>query len=323
MAAKLSFEIQNRRYIDDTFLLFHHPSHVDQFFNYLNDKHPNITFTKEIESNGTLSFLDIKISKSDNFFQTSVFRKSTFTGLSMNFHSFCSHNFKSAVIRNYLHRAYIVCSSYILLDREFSFIRGFLMDNGYLSKSIYSRIRRFLDEKFLPGKIIDPSSTPDCNYIKLPYFGYKSEKMRSELHSFLNSITSVNYKIILVNNFKISNIFNYKDILPKAAQSSVVYKYSCAQCASAYVGSTTRSLQSRVREHAGRSIRTNQPLSSPNQSSIRDHSDRCGSDIELDSFQILRKNSDPIDLRIIESLFIYALNPKLNSTTSWFPLKFF
>ena len=49
--------------MDDTFLVFRDPSHVDQFLDYINNKHPNISFTKEIENNGSLSFLDVKVAK--------------------------------------------------------------------------------------------------------------------------------------------------------------------------------------------------------------------------------------------------------------------
>ena len=147
--------------------------------------------------------------------------------------------------------------------------------------------------------------------------------MRSELAGLLSSELGQNLKIILVNSFKISNLFNYKDKLPKAVQTSLIYKFSCSQCESTYVGSTIRTLQSRVREHAGRSYRTNQPLTNPPQSAVRDHSDRCGPDVDIDSFSILKKHSNPIELRILESLFIYIMKPPLNNTTSAFPLKMF
>ena len=36
-----------RRYVDDTFLLFHHRDHAEKFLTYLNEKHSNIKFTME------------------------------------------------------------------------------------------------------------------------------------------------------------------------------------------------------------------------------------------------------------------------------------
>ena len=44
--------------------------------------------TSEIEENGSLSFLDIKIGRENNTFVTSVYRKPTFSGAFTNFESF-------------------------------------------------------------------------------------------------------------------------------------------------------------------------------------------------------------------------------------------
>ena len=74
-----------KRYVDDTFLLFRQADHAALFLDYLNSKHPNIKFTCEHESSGSLSFLDVNVSRSCNKFTTSVFRKSTFTGLGTSF----------------------------------------------------------------------------------------------------------------------------------------------------------------------------------------------------------------------------------------------
>ena len=101
-----------RRYVDDTFLLFRDPSHVNLFLHYVNNKHPNIKFTCENEINGTISFLDIKISRLNNKFTTSVYRKSSFTGLGMNFFSFCTPQFKINSIRTLIFRAFNICSNF-------------------------------------------------------------------------------------------------------------------------------------------------------------------------------------------------------------------
>ena len=76
-----------RRFVDDTFLLFQSKDHVQKFRNYLNKQYKNITFTSEIEENRSLSFLDIKISRENNKFVTSVYRKPTFSGVFTNFES--------------------------------------------------------------------------------------------------------------------------------------------------------------------------------------------------------------------------------------------
>ena len=121
-----------------------------------------------------------------------------------------------------------------------------------------------------------------------------------------------------------SHIFPFKDVLPNELRSSIVYKYSCVHgmCTSAYVGSTVRTLQTRVSEHLGVSNRTGHPLTNPPQSSIRAHAMQCpSSNISLDNFQIVASANSSVHLRILESLYIYRLKPNQNETLSAFPLK--
>ena len=66
-------------YVKGCFLLFQSLDHVPFFFTYLDYKHPNISFTSELEKDGTFPFLDVKITRSNDMFYTSVYRKPTFT----------------------------------------------------------------------------------------------------------------------------------------------------------------------------------------------------------------------------------------------------
>ena len=85
-----------RGYVDDTFLLFRSKYHIKKFRNYLNRQHKNITFTSEIENENSIFFLDIKTSKNNNKFTTSVYHKLTFSRVFTNFGSFirksCKYN---------------------------------------------------------------------------------------------------------------------------------------------------------------------------------------------------------------------------------------
>ena len=60
----------------------------EKFKNYLSKQHKNIKFMSEIEENGSLSFPDVTITPENNKFLTSVYRKSTFSGIFTNFESF-------------------------------------------------------------------------------------------------------------------------------------------------------------------------------------------------------------------------------------------
>ena len=73
-----------RRFVDETFLPLRSKDHVEKFRNYINKQHKSIKFTSRIEENGSLSFLDIKISHENSKFVTSVYRKPTFKGVITN-----------------------------------------------------------------------------------------------------------------------------------------------------------------------------------------------------------------------------------------------
>ena len=169
------------------------------------------------------------------------------------------------------------------------------------------------------------NETKKSVFFSLPYYGHKSVLLSIEIQKLISSYFSeIEPRATLVNNFKMSHIFPFKDVLPNELRSSVVYKYSCAHstCASAYVGSTIRNLHTRVSEHLGVSNRTGLPLTNPPQSAIRSHAMQCPtSSISLDNFKILATANSSVHLRILESLYIYRLKPNLNETLSAFPLK--
>ena len=88
-----------RRYIDDIFVLFSTPDHVDKFREYLPSKHPNINFFIEKEEDYRLPFLDIRIFRENDKFATSVYRKKTFSGVYSNFKSFIPKTCKIGLIK--------------------------------------------------------------------------------------------------------------------------------------------------------------------------------------------------------------------------------
>ena len=65
----------------------------------MNTKHPNIRFKFEIEDQNSFSFLDIKIIRitKKKSFETSVYQKSTFSGVFTNFQSFIPMTYKYVI----------------------------------------------------------------------------------------------------------------------------------------------------------------------------------------------------------------------------------
>ena len=75
-------------------------------------KYINKQFTSEIEKNGSLSFLDITITRENNKFATLVYRKPTFSGIFTNFRSFIPDMHKRGLVETLFHRKFRLCSSY-------------------------------------------------------------------------------------------------------------------------------------------------------------------------------------------------------------------
>ena len=93
-----------RRYVDDTFCLLHNEQGAMKFLSYLNSRHPNIRVTFETQLNGKLPFLDVLTDNSGASGITSIYHKSTFTGLLTNFLSFTCFRYNVGLIYTLIDR---------------------------------------------------------------------------------------------------------------------------------------------------------------------------------------------------------------------------
>ena len=309
-----------RRYVDDCFLLFKEPNHVDEFLQYVNLKHPNIKFTVERENNDKLPFLDILVHKKHSGFTTSVYRKNTFTNLGQNFMSFVPRIFKLNSISTLLYRCFKLSSNWQLFQSEIDFLKSYFLTNGYPISLFENILRKFLDNVLI-------SKSSNCTvpkqkiYFSLPYYGYNSFQIRRDLSKLFNEVyPQISPRFVFVNSFSIGSLFRFKDRIPKTLRSNVVYKFECSCCNAGYIGSSVRNLGIRTSEHKGLSYRTGLPLSKPPFSEIREHSLNLGHNFNLENFEILMNVNDRTSLRIAESLFIHDLKPSLNNYDSSFKI---
>ena len=197
------------------------------FFDYLNLQHKSIKFTMELEANNSLSFLDCKVTKSNGRFQTSVFRKSTFTDLSTSFFSFCSFRFKLNGIQTLINRGFRICSTFLAMHSEFELLRTIFSQNGFPSHLVFTQIKKFMSKQYT--EVVPKCDNRKIVYCSFPYFGPASETMSMKLKvSFAKHLPNVKLHVLLVNNFRIGFFFRYKDTLPVLMRSSIVYRYSCA-----------------------------------------------------------------------------------------------
>ena len=79
---------------------------------FLNNWFPNIKFTIKKQINYSISFLYVFISRINNqnlILQT--YRKSTYTGLLLNFKSFTSFSYKISLIKCLIDRLFKICNN--------------------------------------------------------------------------------------------------------------------------------------------------------------------------------------------------------------------
>ena len=77
----------------------------DDFHDHLNEQNADIQFTKEIEENGKLPFLDCLVSRDNNELRTTVYRKPTHTDRLLDESSYNPTSHKATTIRTLTRRA--------------------------------------------------------------------------------------------------------------------------------------------------------------------------------------------------------------------------
>ena len=137
-----------KRYVDDIFVLLKSENHVNNLLFSLNCKHPNIRFSCEIEKDRSLASLDTDVDRGNNKFETSVHRKSTFSGVYTNYRSFIATEYKSSLITTLLYRSFTIVSDYHKLHEEIVKLKSVLRQNGYPTRFLDKIISKFLDKSF-------------------------------------------------------------------------------------------------------------------------------------------------------------------------------
>ena len=95
---------------------------VEYLLSVLNNFHPKIKFTYEMEVESKLAFLDILLHRDGHDIIITVYRKVTNNDVYLNWYSFCPRESKRGTFRSLVQRAYIICSSLYLLKEELKYL---------------------------------------------------------------------------------------------------------------------------------------------------------------------------------------------------------
>ena len=135
------------RYVDDTITAVRHDE-IDAFHYHLNEQNTDIQFTREVEENGKLPFLDCLVSRDDNSLRTTVYRKPTHTDRLLDESSYNPTSHKATTIRTLTRRAQLICNSTDSLSDENNCLDGVFSKNNY-------------NEDFIQRNTYRPTTTTD------------------------------------------------------------------------------------------------------------------------------------------------------------------
>ena len=298
------------RYVDDSFILLKSNSYASDLLKIFNSIHPSLHFTCESEANNSISFLDVNCTRRpDGSVQTSVFRKSTWTGLYTSFYSFVPKSYKIGLIKNLVHRSVRICSFDTIQD-ELQLLRRVFIDNGY---PLF-----FIDKYIVPPQPKPPpvfGPEKKIVYAFLPFVGDKAaEFVKRALSSTLKCAQAVKARVVF-DTTRIP-LASPKDSLPVSAQSNVIYRFVCS-CSSMYIGRTSRSLKERAKEHVPKWVldgKQHPPRStSLPESAVTRHllNNGCSLLNVRDRFQVIMRCKSKYLLKINEALLIKTIGPDL------------
>lgn len=314
-----------RRYVDDIFILFNNIDCLAKFQQYMNQQHPNMNFTSETESEDSLAFLDVFVTRSNNRFITSVYRKPTFSGVYTNYASYLPESYKSGLVYTLLHRSYSICTNWAQIDIEFKKIQLLMAKNGYPSALFDKTLAYFLNKLHQKRQKPEVVTTNVKTYqLILPYLGRHTNRLEKRIKQGLKDIPDIRFSFVYRASTRLRTLFSFKDKIPSYLRSGLIYKFTCPSCNAVYIGETKRHEKTRFCEHLGISALTGKNLKHKKDSHIRDHLRQCKTEINYDCFKIIgRDNLSKINLKIKESLFIHRDKPAINVQGSSIPLMLF
>ena len=293
----------------------------------MNTQHANIKFTLEWEKDESLSFLDCAVSRDGDEFVTSVFRKSTFSGVYIHFNSFLPSTYKYNIILALIHRCFELCSSWKNFRIEIVKLKDIFKKNGYPPSFINSCIKKYLKKISVFPRPNKDNMLSNKLLIVLPYLGTISTTSRNRLQKlFKRVLPNYNLRVIFRSTCRINSFLRFKDCVPEHLKSNVIYRFQCRSCNAAYIGQSTRHYYVRVCEHLRISEFTGKIMESKLKTAVSQHMKDCNHSNDEESFKIISRGTSSTteySLQVQESILIAKYDPSLNKSVRSVPLLLF
>ena len=140
----------------------------------------------EKEADRKLSFLDVLVAKqTGNSFTTSIYRKTTCTGLLTHLFSFTAFSCKTGLIKTLFDRTFKIYNNWLGFQNDFTELTSALTKNQF-PQYLINRIKIFYLSKTNEPSVASSNrneTTMNRTYFKLPYIGTYSSITRKKLRN--------------------------------------------------------------------------------------------------------------------------------------------
>ena len=275
-----------------------------------------LTFTYELSRDDVLPFLDVLVERGANQYHTSVYRKPTNTGQTLNANSECPSRYKTSVIRAFVKRAIRTCSTNKSMHEEFMRLKQLLVNNGYSNGDIDSEIQRQLDTKYNDTNMQELQGTSHHLYYR-NFMNTEYEKDERILKHIITKNVECKDKSdklmlhIYYQSTKTKHLVMKNNPIEtkRLMRTNVVYQFDCPSedCRLqniSYVGYTCTTLSRRLTMHKQEGAIKTHMLEKHNIRLTREHL--------VENTSIIHSNRDPRRVEITEAIHIRDHTPSIN-----------
>lgn len=274
------------RYVDDCITAIPREK-VNEMQCELNNFHPQIQFTCEVEQNQQLNFLELTLHRIKNCIETSWYTKDTWSGRYLHFESTHNISQKKNIIANLADRA-ISLTDEKYRSSAISKAKAVLEMNGYprnlitdiFKKKLYSFNNITTEKK--------ENTKKDLKFISIPITGELHYRIKNILKPFNVEVTSKPF-----TNLK--HLYSkLKTPIEKFKQTHVVYEIPCQDCNKIYIGNSLQYLDARINGHKY----------SQNSTALKKHTEQFKHTFDFANTSILKIERNNKKREVLESIYI-------------------
>ena len=226
------------RYVDDTFAKLKTTS-INDFLTHLNQQHPRIKFTTEIESDSRIAFLDTWVNREpDGSTSITIHRKKTHTDQYLDFASNHPVRQKMGIISTMKHRIDTLVTKPKEKEKELDYVKKKLRQCGHPEWLLNRKKRSKRPE-------LEETRRETRSKVVLPYTKTLSERISRQFKK--HNIDVIHKPTTTIKHIVCNKL---KDKVHPLDVAGCVYQASCKVCKDVhYVGEADRCLRLRAYDH--------------------------------------------------------------------------